>query len=235
MICKHGEWGNALIAAMPDAVLQRLRPALELVELPAGMVLSEAGTRPAHVYFPVTALVSLMKVLADGWSSEISLVGIQGFVGLQVFLGNGPAPMRSVVQIAGHAYRLPASALQQELNRSALAPLLSRYTLSLIAEVAQSAVCNCHHTLEQQLCRRLLLILDRLPPSEELRMTQERIASILGVRREGVTLAAGRLQKDGIIRYSRGNIRVVNREALERRVCECYAIIRHETKRALEG
>jgi CRP-like cAMP-binding protein len=220
---------------MPKAALQDLWAALEPVELPTGMILSEAGTRPVHVYFPVTALVSLTQVLEDGWSSEIYAVGSQGMVGIEVFLGNGLTFTRSMVQIGGQAYRLPARVLQQELDRSILVPLLSRYTLSFIAELAQTSVCNCHHTLEQQLCRRLLLILDRLPASEELRLTQEQIASTLGVRREGVTLAAGRLQKDGIIRYSRGNIRVVNREALERRVCECYAIIRRETERVLEG
>lgn len=229
---------NHLLAALFEGEFKRLNTDLELVPLPLGMVLYEPGMELNHVYFPTTAIVSLLYVMENGASAEIAVVGNEGIVGIAVFMGGGTMPNRAVVQSAGHAYRLKGRALKQEFARfggrrqGTLQPLLLRYTMSLLAQMAQTAVCNRHHTVDQQLCRWLLLSLDRLP-ANELHMTQELIANMLGVRREGVTEAAGKLQSAGLIRYSRGHITVVDRPGLEARVCECYEVVRKEYARLL--
>lgn len=224
---------NHLLAALPQSEGERLFPHLEWVPLPLGEALYESGGRLNHVYFPTTAIVSLLYVMENGASAEIAVVGNEGIVGIALFMGGETMPNRAVVQSAGHGYRLKGQVLQQEFNRSgALQHLLLRYTLALLTQMAQTAVCNRHHSVDQQLCRWLLLSLDRLP-ANELKMTQELIANMLGVRREGVTEAAGNLQSAGLIRYNRGHITVLDRPGLEARVCECYEVVRKEFSRLL--
>ena len=224
---------NHLLAALPESEWSRWGPKLEPVELPLGHVVYEAGRTLGHVYFPVTAIVSLLYVMENGASAEIAVVGNEGLVGISLFMGGGSTPSRAVVQSAGRGYRLDAKAIQSEFNRGGpVLHLLLRYTQALITQMAQTAVCNRHHSLDQQLCRWLLLSLDRLE-SSELVMTQELIANMLGVRREGVTEAALKLQADGLIRYSRGRIRVLSRPKLEKRTCECYAVVKKEYDRLL--
>jgi CRP-like cAMP-binding protein len=224
---------NHLLAALPPAEFRRLAPQLERVALPLGAVIYESGGEQGHVYFPASGIVSLLYVMNDGAAAEIAVVGNEGMVGIALFMGGETTPSRAVVQSAGRAYRLEASLLKTEFARGgALQRLLLRYTLALITQMTQTAVCNRHHLLEQQLCRWLLLSLDRLP-SSELVMTQQLIANMLGVRREGVTEAAGRLQADGLISYRRGRINVLDRAKLEERVCECYAAVRRESDRLM--
>jgi CRP-like cAMP-binding protein len=224
---------NRLLAALPDPEWRRWQPQLEPVDLPLGKVLHESGGALEHVYFPTSALVSLLYVLADGGTAEIAVVGLEGLVGVTLFMGGGSTPSRAVVQSAGQGFRLPALALQEEFQRAGpVMHLLLRYTQALITQMAQTAVCNRHHSLDQQLCRWLLLSLDRLP-GNELVMTQELIGNMLGVRREGVTEAAGRLQAAGLIRYARGRILVLDRAGLEARTCECYGVVRKEYDRLL--
>ncbi|HET7203613.1 MAG TPA: Crp/Fnr family transcriptional regulator [Steroidobacteraceae bacterium] len=224
---------NHVLAALPAADLERLAPHLQLLEMPLGKVLHQTGDVLRHAYFPTDSIVSLLYVLQDGASTEISIVGNDGLVGITLFLGGDTTPRQAVVQVAGHAYRLPGEALRDAFHRSdALRLLLLRYTQAQITQMAQTVVCNRHHTVDQQLCRWLLLTLDRLP-SRELTMTQELIANMLGVRREGVTTAVGKLQRLGVITHSRGHIVVLDRAALERLSCECYAVVRHETDRLL--
>lgn len=224
---------NHLLSALPPVQWQRWKPDLELIELPLGLVLYESGHVMTHVYFPTTAIVSLLYVLEDGASAEIALVGNEGIVGISLFMGGGSTPSRAVVQSAGHGYQLPASAMQAEFDRGGpVLHLLLRYTQALITQMAQTAVCNRHHSLDQQLCRWLLLSLDRLQ-GLELLMTQELISNMLGVRREGVTEAALKLQRAGLIHYVRGHITVLNRAGLERRSCECYAVVKNEYDRLL--
>jgi CRP-like cAMP-binding protein len=223
---------NQLLAALPAADLQRWLPHLEVAELPLGAVLYEAGGTQSHVYFPTTAIVSLLYVMESGASAEIAVVGNEGIVGIALFMGGESTPSRAVVQSAGSGYRMVAQAIQNEFKRAPVLHLLLRYTQALITQMAQTAVCNRHHTLDQQLCRWLLLSLDRLTGSD-LVMTQELIANMLGVRREGVTEAALNLQKAGLIRYSRGRIKVLDRPGLETRTCECYAVVKKEYDRLL--
>ena len=212
---------------------QRWQPQLEAVELPLGQVLYESGSTLGHVYFPTTAIVSLLYVMQNGASAEIAVVGREGIVGVALFMGGESTPSRAVVQSAGHGFRLNAKAVKREFEASpAVMHLLLRYTQALITQMAQTAVCNRHHSLDQQLCRWLLLSLDRLSGSE-LHMTQELIANMLGVRREGVTEAALKLQKAGLIQYSRGRILVLDRPGLEQRSCECYAVVKKEYDRLL--
>ena len=229
----HSPAQNHLLAALPAAEFDRLSPHLELVPMPLGEALYESGGRLQHVYFPTTAIVSLLYVMEDGASAEIAVVGKDGVVGIALFMGGETTPSRAVVQSAGHGYRLKAAVLKKEFERGGpLQHLLLRYTQALITQMAQTAVCNRHHSVEQQLCRWLLLSFDRLS-TNELKITQELIANLLGVRREGVTEAAGDLQRDGLIHYSRGRITVRDRRALEARVCECYAVVRKEISRLL--
>ena len=224
---------NQLLAALPDAERQRWLPRLEWVEMPLGQVLYESGSTLSHVYFPTTAIVSLLYVMENGASAEIAVVGNEGLVGISLFMGGESTPSRAVVQSAGQGFQLPAQAIKGEFDRSpAVLHLLLRYTQALITQMSQTAVCNRHHSLDQQLCRWLLLSLDRLP-GKELAMTQELIANMLGVRREGVTEAAHKLQQAGLIRYARGHITVLDRDALERRTCECYAVVKREYDRLL--
>jgi CRP-like cAMP-binding protein len=224
---------NQILMALPSAERERLFPHMKLVEMPFGMVLYESGVVLRHIYFPVDSIVSLLYVLNNGASAEIAVVGNEGAVGVSLFMGGETTPSRAVVQSAGSAYRLSRARLKEEFNRHGqLLHVLLRYTQSLITQMAQTAVCNRHHALDQQLCRWLLLSLDRLD-SNELRVTQELIASMIGVRREGVTEAAGRLQKLGVIRYSRGKITVLDRPRLEALSCECYAVVKAETDRLL--
>ncbi len=229
----HSPKQNHLLAALPAAEFERLAPHLELVPMPLGEAIYESGERLQHVYFPTTSIVSLLYVMEDGASAEIAVVGNEGILGISLFMGGDTTPSRAVVQSAGYGYRLKAQLLKDEFNRAGpVLRLLLRYTQALITQMAQTAVCNRHHTLEQQLCRWLLLCLDRLE-SDELTMTQELIANMLGVRREGVTEAAGKLQRAGLIRYSRGHIQVTNRAGLERETCECYAVVKKEFDRLL--
>ncbi|MGX1126310.1 CRP-like cAMP-binding protein [Pseudomonas sp. HLS-6 TE3448] len=224
---------NRLLAALPIEVQERLIPQLELVVLPLGKVVYESGDSLQYVYFPTDAIISLLYVMEDGASAEISVVGNEGLVGIAVFMGGESTPSRAIVQSAGHAYRLAGHRLKSEFNRHGeMMQLLLRYTQALITQMAQTAVCNRHHSIDQQLCRWLLLSLDRLP-SNQLIMTQELIANMLGVRREGVTEAAGKLQKLGVIEYSRGHIEVLDRAKLEALCCECYAVVKKETDRLL--
>jgi CRP-like cAMP-binding protein len=224
---------NHLLAMLPADEYGRLRPMLEPVTIPLGKALSEPGARMQHVYFPTTAIVSLLSIMADGASTEIAVVGSEGIVGISLFMGGETTPSRAVVQSAGDAYRLRGQALKDEFYRAGpMHYLLLRYTQALLTQMAQTAVCNRHHSLDQQLCRWLLLSLDRLP-SNELIMTQELIANMLGVRREGVTEAAGKLQRAGLIRYHRGHISVIDRPGLEVRSCECYAVVKREYDRLL--
>ncbi len=224
---------NRLLAVLPAAECERLRPHLEPFSMPLGAVVYESGSRLDHVYFPTTAIVSLLYVMADGASAEIAVVGDEGMVGVALFMGGETTPSRAIVQSAGSAYRLPGHLMKEEFVRGgAMQHLLLRYTQALLTQMAQTAVCNRHHSVDQQLCRWLLLSLDRLP-SNELVMTQELIANMLGVRREGVTEAAGKLQSDGLIRYSRGRIMVLDRPGLEARACECYGVVKRECDRLL--
>jgi len=229
----HRPEHNHLLAALPPADYERLLPQLEPFALSLGWVVYESGRDQAYVYFPTTGIVSLLYVMEDGSSAEIAVVGNDGLVGIALFMGGETTPSRAVVQSDGYCYRLKAAVLKKEFECGGeLQHLLLRYTQALITQMAQTAVCNRHHSVEQQLCRWLLLSLDRLA-SNELKMTQELIANMLGVRREGVTEAAGQLQKDGLINYSRGHITVLDRPALEARVCECYAVVKREMDRLL--
>ncbi|MFH7044884.1 Crp/Fnr family transcriptional regulator [Paucibacter sp. JuS9] len=224
---------NHLLAALPEAELQRWLPQLEWVALPLGQVLYESGRTLSHVYFPTSAIVSLLYVLENGASAEIAVVGNEGLVGIALFMGGGSTPSRAVVQSAGEGYRLRAQGMRDEFERGGpVMHLLLRYTQALITQMAQTAVCNRHHSLDQQLCRWLLLSLDRLK-GNELVMTQELIANMLGVRREGVTESALKLQAAGLIRYARGHISVLDRPGLEARSCECYEVVRKEYERLL--
>jgi len=233
MAALHAPRGNRLLAALPATEYDRLLPHLKPLDLPLGEVLYESGGRMAHVYFPTSGIVSLLYLMQDGASAEISVIGNDGLVGIALLMGGDSTPSRAVVQCAGHAYRLPAAALKEEFERdSPLRPLLLRYTQALITQMAQTAVCNRHHSLDQQLCRWLLLSLDRLN-TNELTMTQELIANMLGVRRQGVTEAARLLQEARIIRYRHGIITVIDRSALEARVCECYSVVKKECDRLL--
>jgi CRP-like cAMP-binding protein len=230
----HTPEQNHLLAALSPAERERLYPHLRMVKLPLGKALYESGDVLRNVYFPVDCIVSLLYVLESGASAEISVVGNEGLIGVALFMGGETTPSRAIVQSAGHAYRLEGQRLKDEFHRNGgLQLLLLRYTQSLITQMAQTAVCNRHHSVDQQLCRWLLLSLDRLA-SQELVMTQELIANMLGVRREGVTEAAGKLQKLGVIRYSRGHITVLDRPMLEQLCCECYSVVKQESDR-IEG
>lgn len=225
---------NYLLAALPEGDYERLLPSLEPVSLPLGQVVYEAGGSQLYIYFPTDSIVSLLYVMEDGASAEIAVTGREGLVGIALFMGGETTPGWAVVQSAGTGYRLRAAVFKKEFDRGgALHYLALRYTQALITQMAQTAVCNRHHSVEQQLCRWLLLSLDRLP-SNELTMTQELIANMLGVRREGVTEAAGRLQTAGLIKYRRGHIEVLDRARLEDRVCECYAVVKREYDRLLD-
>jgi CRP-like cAMP-binding protein len=229
----HDPNQNYLLAALLDADFDRLAPHLELVPMLLGDVLYEPGGKLQHVYFPTTAIVSLHYLLENGGSSEIAGVGNEGVLGISLFMGGNSTPSRAVVQTGGVGYRLKSQILMEEFNRAGpVMRLLLRYTQALMTQMAQTAVCNRHHSVEQQLCRWLLLTLDRMP-SNELTITQELIANMLGVRREGVTEAAGRLQGYGFIRYRRGHITVLDRAGLEGDVCECYAVVKKEFARLL--
>ena len=224
---------NHLLAALPASDYERLASHLELIPMNLGDVLYESGARLRYVYFPTTSIVSLLYVMEDGASAEIAIVGNEGILGISLFMGGDTTPSRAVVQSAGHGFRLKAELLKNEFGRfGPTMHLLLRYTQALITQMAQTAVCNRHHSVDQQLCRWLLLSLDRLA-SNELSMTQELIANMLGVRREGVTDAAGKLQDAGLIRYSRGKITVLDREGLEARSCECYKVVKTEFDRLL--
>ncbi|MEE4279939.1 MAG: Crp/Fnr family transcriptional regulator [Halieaceae bacterium] len=224
---------NHLLESLSSDVHERLEPHLELVEVALGQVLYEPGDKMRHVYFPVDCIVSLLYVMRNGASAEISVVGNEGIVGISLFLGGESTSSRAVVQSAGAAYRLRGWRLVDEFHlHGELMMIVLRYTQSLMTQMAQTAVCNRHHTIDQQLARWLLLSLDRVP-SNQLTMTQELIANMLGVRREGVTEAAGKLQKLGVIEYSRGHIKVLDRAALEKRTCECYGVVKTECDRLL--
>ena len=224
---------NLLLAALSAVELKRLRRHLEPVDMPLGDVVYESGRLLDHVYFPTDCIVSLLYVLENGASAEIAVVGYEGMVGVSIFMGGETTPSRAVVQSAGNALRLPSAVMKGEFTRGgAMQHLMLRYTQALITQMAQTAVCNRHHSVDQQLCRWLLLSIDRLP-SPEITMTQELIANMLGVRREGVTEAAGKLQDARVISYRRGHIKVLDREKLEAMSCECYGVVRRETERLL--
>jgi CRP-like cAMP-binding protein len=224
---------NHLLAHLPDTAWQRWQSQLEAVDLALGQVLCESGVTMSHVVFPTTAIVSLLYVLEDGASAEIAVVGNEGIVGVSLFMGGQSTPSRAVVQSAGRGYRMASRGMLEEFNRAGpVLHLLLRYTQALITQMAQTAVCNRHHSLDQQLCRWLLLSLDRLP-GNVLVVTQELIANMLGVRREGVTEGALKLQRAGLIRYTRGRITVLDRPGLEARTCECYAVVKREYDRLL--
>lgn len=229
----HAPSQNRLLAALPGPDYRRVESALEFVPLPLGEVLYESGSRLRHVFFPTTSIVSLLYTMADGASAEIAVVGNDGVIGVSLFMGGETTPSRAVVQSAGYAYRLTGKVLKEEFAKAGpMQHLLLRYTQALLTQMAQTAVCNRHHSVDQQLCRWLLLSLDRLN-SNQLVMTQELIANMLGVRREGVTEAAGKLQEAGLIRYSRGRITVLDRAGVERRSCECYSVVKKESDRLL--
>ena len=224
---------NQLLAALPAPEWARWQPLLELVDMPLGKVLYESGATLSHVYFPINSIVSLLYVMENGASAEIAIVGNEGLVGISLFMGGESTPSRALVQSAGQGYRLKARAMKNEFNRAGpVLHLLLRYTQALITQMTQTAVCNRHHSLDQQLCRWLLLSLDRLDGAD-LVMTQELIANMLGVRREGVTEGALKLQEAGLIRYHRGHITVLDRPRLEQRTCECYAVVKREYDRLL--
>jgi CRP-like cAMP-binding protein len=224
---------NRLLAALPIPERQRWWPQLEYFDMPLGQVMYEAGATLTHVYFPTTAIVSLLRVMENGASGEIAVVGNEGVVGIALFMGGGSTPNRAVVQSAGSGFRLKAKIMKDEFDKAgSVMHLFLRYTQALITQMAQTAVCNRHHSLDQQLCRWLLLSLDRLQ-GNELVMTQELIANMLGVRREGVTEAALELQQAGLIRYARGHITILDRQGLEKRSCECYAVVKKEYNRLL--
>jgi len=233
MPSSHNPSQNHLLAALPTAEFERLAPHLELVPLPLGEVLYEPGGQLQHAYFPTTAIVSLHYVMESGASAETAGVGNEGVVGISLFMGGDTTPSSAVVQTGGHGYRLDSRHLKEEFKRGGLMQhLLLRYTQALITQVTQTAVCNRHHSVEQQLCRWLLLTLDRVS-TRELVMTQELVASMLGVRREGITEAAGKLKHAGLISYRRGHISVLERAGLETRVCECYSVVKKELGRLL--
>jgi len=233
MSSPHTPKKNHLLAALPAEDYARLLPNLELIAMPLGWAVYESGGHMAYLYFPTTSIVSLLYVMESGASAEIAITGNEGLVGISLFMGGESTPSRAVVQSEGNGYRLKASILKKEFALGGhLQHLALRYTQALITQMAQTAVCNRHHAVDQQLCRWLLLSLDRLP-SNELRMTQELIANMLGVRREGVTEAAGKLQAAGLIHYSRGKITVLDRPKLEQRVCECYGVVKREFDRLL--
>jgi len=223
---------NELVAALAPADLARWLPQLEAVTMPLGHVLYEPGATLSHVYFPTTAIVSLLYVMENGASAEIAVVGKEGLLGISLFMGGDSTPSRAVVQSAGEGFRMAAQDIKKEFKRTAVLHLLLRYTQALITQMSQTAVCNRHHALDQQLCRWLLLSLDRLQ-GNELVMTQELIANMLGVRREGVTEGALKLQTAGLIKYSRGHITVLDRRGLEQRTCECYEVVKREYDRLL--
>jgi CRP-like cAMP-binding protein len=225
---------NSILAALAERDYERVRPHLESVELPLGTALYEAGSRVRQLYFPLSGIVSLLQVTADGASAEIAVVGNEGVVGIAMFMGGETTPSRAVVQSKARAYAITSDVLTAEFGRGGmLQHLLLRYTQALITQMSQTAVCNRHHTVEQQLCRWLLMSVDRIGRNEPLVMTQELIANMLGVRREGVTEAASKLQKSGIITYARGRIEVIDRPKLEKRVCECYGVVKKEYERLL--
>lgn len=240
MTIPHHPRLNHLLAALPEADYERLLPNLELISMPVAKVLCEPSARLPHVYFPTTAIVSLSYVTENGATAEIASVGKEGVVGVSLFMGGVSAPSRAFVHTAGEGYRIKANSLLEEFNRiggrrsGVLHHLLLRYTQSLLTQMSQTAVCNRHHSVDQQLCRWLLLTLDRLP-SNELVITQELIASMLGVRRESITEAAGKLQRDEVIRYRRGHIEIIERTELEHRVCECYAVVKKEFDHLYSG
>ena len=223
---------NQLLASLPEDVLARWTPLLEPVDMPLGSVLYESGLELSHVYFPTTSIVSLLYVMENGASAEIAVAGHEGLVGISLFMGGGTTPSRAVVQSAGRGYRMKSETIKAEFKHPPVMHLLLRYTQALITQMAQTAVCNRHHSLDQQLCRWLLLSLDRLN-GRELKMTQELIANMLGVRREGVTEGAMKLQKAALISYARGRIVVLDREGLEERSCECYEVVKKEYDRLL--
>lgn len=226
---------NHLLAALPESAKARVFPRLKLVEMNLGDVIYESGQFIEFVYFPTDCIISLLYVMLSGASAEISVVGNEGMAGIAVFMGGESTPTRTIVQSKGFAYRMPSAELKIEFNNHAdVRVLMLRYTQALITQMSQTAVCNRHHTIDQQLCRWLLLSLDRLPDNH-LTMTQELIANMLGVRREGVTEAAGKLQDLGIIEYHRGHITVLDRPGLEQLCCECYAVVKRETDRLVSG
>ena len=234
----HTPKQNHLLACLPAEIFERLLPHLEQVSMSLGNVLYESGGLLQHVYFPTTAILSLHYVMEDGASAEIAGVGNEGVLGISLFMGGNTTPSRATVQTGGSGYRLKGNLLMDEFNRvggrrtGTLQKLLLRYTQALMTQISQTAVCNRHHSVEQQLCRWLLLTLDRLPTGE-LTMTQELIASMLGVRREGITETAGNLQREGLISYRRGHITVLDRSGLEKRACECYHVVKKEFHRLL--
>lgn len=224
---------NHLLAALPADVQSRLFPNLELIDMPYGKVLYESGDTMRHVYFPIDSIVSLLYMMENGASAEVSVVGNEGFIGMALLMGGDSTPSQAMVQSAGHAYCLAAHPFKVEFRRhSEMQILLLRYTQALITQMTQTAVCNRHHSIEQQLCRWLLLCLDRVP-GNKLHMTQELMSNMLGVRREGITEAAGNLQKKGAIEYGRGRITVLDRRVIEKLCCECYAVVRKETDRLM--
>lgn len=233
MTIPHSPNQNHLLAALPEAEFERVAPHLELVPMLLGETLYEPGGQLRHVYFPTTAIVSMLYVIESGLSAEIAGVGNEGMLGIALFMGGDTTPSSAVVQTAGHGYRLPGKLLKEEFNRGGLMQrMLLRYTQALVTQMCQTAACNRHHSIEQQLSRWLLLTLDRLP-TNELVMTQDLIASALGVRREGITEAAGNLQRAGLISYRRGHISVLKRPGLETHACECYGVVRKELDRLL--
>ncbi|MFZ2298689.1 MAG: Crp/Fnr family transcriptional regulator [Aquabacterium sp.] len=233
MVVELDRLGNRLLASLPAEVWHRWQPHLEWTDMPLGQVVCESGSGLSHAYFPVTSIVSLLGVTENGSSAESAVVGCDGIVGISLFMGGTSTPSRAVVQSAGHGLKLRSDVLMAEFNQGGpVMRLLLRYTQALITQMAQTAVCNRHHVLDAQLCRWLLISLDRLP-GPELVMTQELIANMLGVRREGVTEAALKLQKQGLIRYARGHITVLDRAGLEERACECYAVVKGEYDRLL--
>jgi CRP-like cAMP-binding protein len=233
MASPHSPKQNRILAALPADDYTRLLPDLELIPMPLGWALYESGGQMGYLYFPTTSLVSLLYVMENGAPAEIAITGNCGLVGISLFMGGETTPSRAVVQSAGNGYRLSANVAKREFAKGGhLQHLALRFTQALITQMAQTAVCNRHHSLDQQLCRWLLLSIDRLQ-GDELRMTQELIANMLGVRREGVTEAASKLQADGLIQYTRGHIKVLDRAKLEKRVCECYAVVKREYDRLL--
>ena len=233
MSAPHSPRQNYLLAALPESVYERLLPHLALVPMPLGHVVYTSGAALAHLYFPTSCIVSLVYVMANGASAEIAVTGFEGLLGVSLFLGGHTTPNQAVVQVGGHAYRVSADVIKDEFDHGGpVQHLLLLYTQALLAQMAQTAVCNRHHSLDQQLCRWLLLSLDRLH-SGELKMTQELIANMLGVRRQGVVEAAKKLQKAGLIGYQRGHINILDRAGLEARVCECYSVVKHEYDRLL--
>ena len=230
---RHDPKQNHLLATLPAEVFGRISPHLELISMPLGETLCESGGQLQHVYFPTTAIVSLHYMLENGSTAEISGVGNEGVLGISLFMGGNTTPSRAAVCIGGHGYRLKVHSMMEEFNRAGpMMRLMLRYTQALITHISQTAVCNRHHSIEQQLCRWLLLTLDRLP-TNELTITQELIASMLGVRREGITEAAGNLQRENLISYRRGHITALNRAGLELHACECYQVIKKEFHRLL--